>query len=60
MARREIDLNATLEQLGVDDNEPSLSQVEKQARVIDLLEARSGIGKLLHLILAARKSSPMP
>lgn len=43
VARREIDLNATLEQLGVDDNEPSLSQVEKQARVIDLLKARSGI-----------------
>ena len=43
VARREIDLNTTLEQLGVDDNEPPLSPVEKQARVIDLLKARSGI-----------------
>jgi CubicO group peptidase (beta-lactamase class C family) len=29
--------------LGVDDNVPSLSPVEKRARVIDLLKARSGI-----------------
>ena len=43
VARRQIDLNTTLEQLGVDDNQPSLSPVEKQARVIDLLKARSGI-----------------
>jgi CubicO group peptidase (beta-lactamase class C family) len=43
VARREIDLYATLEHLGVDDNEPSLTPEEKQARVIDLLKARSGI-----------------
>ena len=43
VTRREIDLNATLEQLGVDDNEPSLTPQERQARVIDLLKARSGI-----------------
>jgi CubicO group peptidase (beta-lactamase class C family) len=43
VARREIDLYASLEKLGVDDNEPSLTPVEKQARVIDLLKARSGI-----------------
>jgi len=42
-AKGEIDLNATLDQLGIDDNEPSLTPVEKQARVIDLLKARSGI-----------------
>jgi CubicO group peptidase (beta-lactamase class C family) len=29
--------------LGIDDNEPSLTLEEKQARVIDLLKARSGI-----------------
>jgi CubicO group peptidase (beta-lactamase class C family) len=43
VAKGEIDLNATLDQLGIDDNEPSLTPAEKQARVIDLLKARSGI-----------------
>jgi CubicO group peptidase (beta-lactamase class C family) len=43
VAKGEINLNATLDQLGIDDNEPSLTPEEKQARVIDLLEARSGI-----------------
>src|SRR5262249_26784924 len=43
VANGQIDLNSTLEQLGIDDNEPSLTPQEKQARVIDLLKARSGI-----------------
>lgn len=43
VARKQIDLNATLEQLGIDDNEPALTPEEKRARVIDLLKARSGI-----------------
>lgn len=43
VANGEINLNATLEQLGIDDNPPSLTHDEKQARVIDLLKARSGI-----------------
>jgi len=43
VAKGEINLNATLDQLGIDDNEPSLMPEEKQARVIDLLKARSGI-----------------
>jgi CubicO group peptidase (beta-lactamase class C family) len=43
VAKGEINLNATLDQLGIDDNEPSLTPEEKQARVIDLLKARSGI-----------------
>jgi CubicO group peptidase (beta-lactamase class C family) len=43
VAKGQIDLNATLGQLGIDDNEPSLMPEEKQARVIDLLKARSGI-----------------
>jgi CubicO group peptidase (beta-lactamase class C family) len=38
-----IDINETLEQLGIDDNAPSLTKHEKQARVVDLLRARSGI-----------------
>jgi len=43
VAKGQIELSATLDQLGIDDNEPSLTPVEKQARVIDLLKARSGI-----------------
>jgi len=43
VAKGQINLNATLEKLGIDDNEPSLTPEEKQARVIDLLKARSGI-----------------
>lgn len=37
-----IDLNATMEELGIDDNE-GLSDAEKQATVQMLLQARSGI-----------------
>jgi len=38
-----IDLDATLQELGIDDREPSLSEAEQQARIRDLLSARSGI-----------------
>lgn len=38
-----IDLSATMADLGIDDNEPSLTPVEKQATVGDLLKARSGV-----------------
>jgi len=37
-----IDLEATLEELGIDDNEP-LTASEKQATIRDLLKGRSGI-----------------
>lgn len=43
VARGQIHLDDTLEQLGIDDTEPSLSQTEKQATVRMLLEARSGV-----------------
>jgi CubicO group peptidase (beta-lactamase class C family) len=39
----QIHLDDTLEQLGIDDNAPSLSPAEKQATVRMLLEARSGV-----------------
>jgi CubicO group peptidase (beta-lactamase class C family) len=42
-ARGQIHLDDTLEQLGIDDNEPSLSPAEKQATVRMLIEARSGV-----------------
>ena len=38
-----IDLSATMEQLGIDDNEPALTPTEKKATVLDLLKARSGV-----------------
>jgi CubicO group peptidase (beta-lactamase class C family) len=41
--RHQINLSATIGSLGIDDNPPSLSEQEKQATVLDLLRARSGI-----------------
>ncbi len=41
--RGEIDLDQTLEQLGIDDIPPSLTSAEKQATVRELLQARSGV-----------------
>jgi CubicO group peptidase (beta-lactamase class C family) len=38
-----IDINQTLEQLGIDDSPEPLTKEEKQARVVDLLRARSGV-----------------
>src|SRR6202790_225516 len=38
-----IDINQTLEQLGIDDSPDPLTKEEKQARVVDLLGARSGV-----------------
>ena len=38
-----IDLSKTMEELDIDDYEPSLSAIEKQATVFDLIRARSGI-----------------
>jgi CubicO group peptidase (beta-lactamase class C family) len=43
VARGEIDLKKTIGELGIDDNEPSLSPEEKAATVRELLEARSGV-----------------
>ncbi len=38
-----INLDSTLGELGIDDNSPSLTEVEKGATVRQLLEARSGV-----------------
>jgi CubicO group peptidase (beta-lactamase class C family) len=43
VAEGKINLNDTLEKLGIDDNKPSLTAEEKQATVRGLLEARSGV-----------------
>jgi CubicO group peptidase (beta-lactamase class C family) len=41
--RGKINLEATLEQLGIDDIPPSLTQDEKMATIGDLLKSRSGV-----------------
>lgn len=38
-----LDLTATIGQLGIEDNAPNLSEIEKRAKVIDLLKSRSGV-----------------
>ncbi|MDH4196038.1 MAG: beta-lactamase family protein [Candidatus Aminicenantes bacterium] len=38
-----IDLNKTIKELGLDDIPPRLTEDEKQAKVVDLIRARSGI-----------------
>ena len=43
VAEHKISLDSTTVQLGIDDNAPSLTDVEKQASVRTLLQARSGI-----------------
>jgi CubicO group peptidase (beta-lactamase class C family) len=43
VADGKIDLDNSLEKLGIDDKKPSLTAEEKQATVRDLLEARSGV-----------------
>jgi CubicO group peptidase (beta-lactamase class C family) len=43
VAEGHIDLAKTLEELGIDDNAPALTAIEKQASILDLLRSRSGI-----------------
>jgi CubicO group peptidase (beta-lactamase class C family) len=38
-----IDVTRTMGELGMDDNEPSLTEIERKATLHDLLKARSGI-----------------
>ena len=43
VAKGKIDVNATLQQLGINDSPDPLTTEERQARVVDLLRARSGV-----------------
>lgn len=43
VAKGQIRIDATLGELGVDDNEPALTASEKRATVADLLKSRSGV-----------------
>jgi CubicO group peptidase (beta-lactamase class C family) len=52
-----IDINQTLEQLGIDDSPEPLTKEEKQARVVDLLRARSGVYHPAYMETASMKKS---
>ena len=43
IADGKIDVNKTLKELGIDDNDPKLTEEEKQATIHELLMARSGV-----------------
>jgi len=43
VAEGKLRLDATMAELGIDDNEPRLTEVERRATVHDLLKARSGV-----------------
>jgi len=43
VAEGHIDLGKTMGELGIDDNEPGLTDIENQATILDLLRARSGV-----------------
>ena len=42
-AEGKIDINETLEQAGIDDTPSPLTKEERQAKIVDLLRARSGV-----------------
>jgi CubicO group peptidase (beta-lactamase class C family) len=52
-----IDINQTLEQLGIEDSPDPLTHEEKQARVVDLLRARSGIYHPAHMETESMKKN---
>lgn len=43
VSKKQIDLDKTLGELGIDDKPPSLTAIEKKATIRDLLKARSGV-----------------
>ena len=43
VAEGKISLSKTIAELGIEDNEPALTDLEKSATIFDLLRARSGI-----------------
>src|SRR5579863_5610538 len=55
-----IDINQTLEQLGIDDSPNPLTKEEKQARVVDLLRARSGVYHLVDFETASMTKNRPP
>jgi len=59
VAERQIDLDSTMGQLGIDDNPPALTDAEKSATVRQLLQARSGVYHLaLYESLSAAQARP--
>jgi CubicO group peptidase (beta-lactamase class C family) len=60
VAKGHIDLDATLEELEINDIPPSLTTEEKQATVRDLLESRSGVYHEAAAETQEMKDSPPP
>jgi CubicO group peptidase (beta-lactamase class C family) len=52
-----IDINQTLEQLGIDDSPDPLTKEEKQAHIVDLLRARSGVYHPAHMETESMKKN---
>jgi CubicO group peptidase (beta-lactamase class C family) len=57
-ANRQVRLEDTLETLGIDDVQPKLSHDEKQAQILDLLTARSGVFHAALYETPDRKNKP--
>lgn len=56
-SRGVIDINQTLEQAGIDDSPDPLTSKEKQARIVDLLRARSGVYHVIDFETDAMKKA---
>ncbi|HEX4542372.1 MAG TPA: serine hydrolase [Candidatus Acidoferrum sp.] len=52
-----IDINQTLEQLGIDDSPDPLTKEEKQGHIVDLLRARSGVYHPAHMETESMKKN---
>ena len=52
-----IDMGKTMAELGIDDENPPLTAAEKQATILDLIRARSGV---YHLAAAEPPQNPKP
>ena len=60
VAEGRIDLGKTLEELGIDDRPPALTPMEKQATILDLLRARSGVYHTAARETAGRRARALP
>ena len=59
-AEGKIDINETLEQAGIDETNDPLTKQERQARIVDLLRARSGVYHVVDFETASMKKLRPP
>lgn len=60
VAEGRINLGKTLGDLGIDDNPPALTPVEKQASILDLMRSRSGVYRQVSRETPAARASRPP